>query len=182
LKNPSKRSTAEVLSEDAQLREIDERHFLSQQIFFRRQEREWSQEFLAQEAGLTQAQVATLEAGQGNPTLRTLVKLALTFKTTIHDLMAPLEDESDGCTVEDREGAETLRKVVRHYRSREEGHRAEFRVALAQRLVPSTRNPQSVLGTRTAKHVAHDAQPSVKFNLRQAATLEPGELVATLEL
>ena len=76
----------EMISEEAQLREIDERHFLAQQIFFRRARRGWSQDELAQASGLTQAQVATLEAGQANPTLRTLVKLATALQCAVAEL------------------------------------------------------------------------------------------------
>ena len=61
----------ETISEEAQLREIDERHFLAQQIFFRRTRRGWSQDEFARASGLTKPQVARLEAGQANSTLRT---------------------------------------------------------------------------------------------------------------
>jgi len=86
MKQTSKRNSSETISEEARLREIDERHFLAQQIFFRREARQWSQEELARVSGLTQAQVATLEAGQGNPTLRTLTKLAEAFSCGVQDL------------------------------------------------------------------------------------------------
>lgn len=88
MKQVVKRTSAETISEEAQLREIDERHFLAQQIFFRRGWRHWSQEELAQASGLTQAQVATLEAGQANPTLRTLAKLATALQCTVAELFA----------------------------------------------------------------------------------------------
>jgi transcriptional regulator with XRE-family HTH domain len=83
-----KRTSAETISEEAQLREIDERHFLAQQIFFRREGLQWSQEELARASGLTQSQVATLEAGQANPTLRTLAKLATALSCTVGELFA----------------------------------------------------------------------------------------------
>ncbi|MFL5539104.1 MAG: helix-turn-helix transcriptional regulator [Longimicrobiaceae bacterium] len=86
MKQMSKRTSSETISEEAQLREIDERHFLAQQIFFRRGSRHWSQDELAQASGLTQAQVATLEAGQANPTLRTLAKLAQALSCRVQDL------------------------------------------------------------------------------------------------
>lgn len=82
---------AETISVEAQMREIDGRHFLSQQTFFRRQGRQWSQEDVALAAGLTQAQVATLEAGQGNPTLRTLAKLATAFSCPVASLFEDAE-------------------------------------------------------------------------------------------
>jgi transcriptional regulator with XRE-family HTH domain len=82
-------TSSETISEEAQLRQIDdERHFLAQQIFFRRESRRWSQEELARASGLTQSQVATLEAGQANPTLRTLAKLATAFSCTVRELFA----------------------------------------------------------------------------------------------
>ena len=81
-----KRSSAETVSEGARLQEIDERHFLAQQIYFRRERRQWSQEDLARLSGLTQAQVATLEAGRGNPTLRTLTKLANAFSCPVAEM------------------------------------------------------------------------------------------------
>jgi transcriptional regulator with XRE-family HTH domain len=182
MKNSFKRSPAEALSEEVQLQEIDERHFLAQQVFFRRQERDWSQERLAQESGLTQAQVATLEAGQANPTLRTLVKLAVVFGIRIRDLIAPHEQEADGCTAEDRRGAETLWELAVYYRSGEEGHSAEFRVASTPPSNSGTRSPQSAFRAHTAKRHAPGAQPSVTVDMSQAANLEVEELAATLEL
>jgi transcriptional regulator with XRE-family HTH domain len=94
MKQMSKRTSSETISVEAQLREIDEHHFLAQQIFFRRESRHWSQDELARASGLTQAQVATLEAGQANPTLRTLVKLATAMSCSVHELFEatlPLE-------------------------------------------------------------------------------------------
>jgi DNA-binding XRE family transcriptional regulator len=86
MKQTVKRTSSETITEEAQLREVDERHFLAQQVFFRREGLAWSQDELARAAGLTQAQVATVEAGQANPTLRTLVKLATALSCTVHDL------------------------------------------------------------------------------------------------
>jgi transcriptional regulator with XRE-family HTH domain len=94
MKNTFKRSTSETISEAAQLHEIDERHFLAQQIFFRREGRQWSQEELARASGLTQAQVATLEAGQANPTLRTLAKLADALSCGVRELFEDVTSRS----------------------------------------------------------------------------------------
>lgn len=89
-----KRSARETMHENALLQEIDERHFISEQVFFRREQRGWSQDQLAAVAGMTQAQVALIEAGQANPTLRSLVKLAHAFGCTLSELSAPHgEDE-----------------------------------------------------------------------------------------
>jgi transcriptional regulator with XRE-family HTH domain len=93
-----KRGARETMSEDALVQEIDERHFISEQVFFRREERGWSQDQLATEAGMTQAQVALIEAGQANPTLRSLVKLAHAFGCSVSDLAAPREEDSAGET------------------------------------------------------------------------------------
>jgi len=86
-----KRTSSETISQEAQLREIDERHFLAQQIFFRRECRRWSQDELARVSGLRQSQVATLEAGQGNPTLRTLAKVATALSCTVRELLTDPE-------------------------------------------------------------------------------------------
>lgn len=75
--------------EDVQIQEIDERHFLALQTFTRREVIGWSQEDLAGAAGMTQAQIANIEAGQANPTLRTLTKLAYTFGCGITNLLSP---------------------------------------------------------------------------------------------
>lgn len=82
------RKTEELLDEHIQIQEIDERHHLSQQIYFRREAVGWSQEGLAGRAGMTQAQIAQIEAGQMNPTLRTLVKLARALSCGVADLLA----------------------------------------------------------------------------------------------
>ncbi|MBI4540508.1 MAG: helix-turn-helix transcriptional regulator [Gemmatimonadetes bacterium] len=81
----------EHLPEDAQLLEIETRHNLAQQVFFRREASEWSQEELAKRAQMTQAQVATVEAGQANPTLRTVVKLAHALRCSVTGLFASHE-------------------------------------------------------------------------------------------
>ncbi len=103
-----KRKTSDNLSEEAQLKEIDERHYLSQQIFLRREALSWSQDEVARRAGLTQPQVAALEAGQANPTLRTLSKLAAAFSCGVTQLLEDPEPPLDGCTQGDREAAEEL--------------------------------------------------------------------------
>jgi transcriptional regulator with XRE-family HTH domain len=94
----SKRNASETITEAALLQEIDERHFISEQVFFRREQRGWSQDQLAAEAGMTQAQVALIEAGQANPTLRSLVKLAHAFGCTISELASPHGDNAASTT------------------------------------------------------------------------------------
>lgn len=80
-----------AIDEGVQLQELDERHYVAVNVFERRHERGWSQEKLAEEAGMTQAQIARLEAGQANPTLRTLTKLAHTLGVPIYALATPPE-------------------------------------------------------------------------------------------
>jgi transcriptional regulator with XRE-family HTH domain len=109
MKNFFKRNSSENISEEAQLREVDERHFLSEQVFQRRDALGWSQQELARQADLTQAQVANVEAGHANPTLRTLSKLAVVFGCAVSDLFANSESQSDGCIADDKAGAEKLR-------------------------------------------------------------------------
>jgi transcriptional regulator with XRE-family HTH domain len=109
MKRTMKRTSSETISEEARLREIDERHFLAQQIFFRRESRRWSQDELARVAGLTQAQVATVEAGQANPTLRTLARLSTALSCTVRELFTDPGPPSAMDGVEGREPAATLR-------------------------------------------------------------------------
>lgn len=78
------------LSEDVQIQEIDERHHLAQQLFVRRERHSWTQEELAERAEITQSQVAKLEAGHVNPTLRTLVRLAHALKCSVGEMFASL--------------------------------------------------------------------------------------------
>jgi transcriptional regulator with XRE-family HTH domain len=110
MKSLLKRASSEIISEAAQLLEIDERHFLSQQIFLRRQRQQWSQEDVARAAALTQAQVATLEAGQANPTLRTLAKLAATFSCSVANLFE--DPESASISVAAESGRQRRRKSI----------------------------------------------------------------------
>jgi transcriptional regulator with XRE-family HTH domain len=77
--------------DSVRIQEIDERHTLSQQVFFRREERGWTQGELAARCGTTQAQIANLEAANVNPTLHTLVKLAHAFGCSAGDLLRPLD-------------------------------------------------------------------------------------------
>lgn len=94
MKNFFKRTSKETLAEKALLQEIDERHFISEQVFHRRERAGWSQEELAAECRMTQAQVALIEAGQANPTLRSLVKLANALGCSVSELSASKADPS----------------------------------------------------------------------------------------
>jgi transcriptional regulator with XRE-family HTH domain len=84
-----KRPLQEPISEAQRLQEIDERHWISQQVFFRREERGWSQRDVAALTGISLGRVARIEAGVANPSLRTLVKLAHAFRCSISELSAP---------------------------------------------------------------------------------------------
>lgn len=96
MKNFLKRTSKETLSENALLQEIDERHFIAEQVFHRRERAGWSQEELAAECRMTQAQVALIEAGQANPTLRSLVKLANALGCSVSELSASPTDPPGG--------------------------------------------------------------------------------------
>ena len=69
-----------------QILEIDESHFLAQQVFLRRGTTGMAQADLAERAGMTQAQIAHIEAGQANPTHKTLVKLAYALDCNVRHL------------------------------------------------------------------------------------------------
>jgi transcriptional regulator with XRE-family HTH domain len=84
-----RRRREDRLSQAVRLQEIDERHFIAEQVFHRREERGWTQRNLADLAGMTLAQVALVEAGQGNPPLRALVRLANALDCSLSDLAAP---------------------------------------------------------------------------------------------
>ena len=85
-----RRNRAKATTEGLQIRELREFHNLALQVFTRRSARGWSQEQLADEAGMTQPQIANIEAGQANPTARTLIKLAAALGCTVYDLWSPV--------------------------------------------------------------------------------------------
>lgn len=79
-------------AEHVQIQEIRELHDLAQQVFLRREmEGGLTQAKLAERAGMTQAQIANIEAGHANPTVRSLAKLAHALGCRIRDLFD--EDE-----------------------------------------------------------------------------------------
>jgi transcriptional regulator with XRE-family HTH domain len=84
----------ESASERVQSQEVDELHFLSEQVYHRRMAEDWSQDALSEVAGMTQAQVALVEAGRANPTVRTLVKVACALRCTVGDLFQPVKYET----------------------------------------------------------------------------------------
>jgi DNA-binding Xre family transcriptional regulator len=84
-----RRRREDRLSQAVRLQEIDERHFVAEQVFHRREERGWTQRNLADLTGMTLAQVALVEAGQGNPPLRALVRLASALDCSLSDLATP---------------------------------------------------------------------------------------------
>jgi transcriptional regulator with XRE-family HTH domain len=107
-------SGAKKISKEVEvgIMEVDARHFLAQHVYFRREAMQLTQVELADRMGTTQAQVANLEAGYVNPTLRTLVKLAHALKCAgVHELLAPTDEESD-VTAEDTWDAEYVRELA----------------------------------------------------------------------
>jgi transcriptional regulator with XRE-family HTH domain len=89
------------ISEDAEIQELHELHDFSEQLFLRREESGLTQQELARRAGMTQAQIATIEAGTANPTLRTMTKLAHALGCRIREMFEPV-DAVAGDVVDDR--------------------------------------------------------------------------------
>ena len=58
----------------------------------RREELGWSQERLAFAAGLHRTYIGTVESGERNPALRTLVRLARALSVDASDLVGGLQD------------------------------------------------------------------------------------------
>jgi transcriptional regulator with XRE-family HTH domain len=88
----SRKKVAKALA----IREIDELYVLAQNVYFLRQGLDLSQEALAEKAELTQPQVANIEAGHANPTVRTLARLAHGLGTSACQLFAPLDNDGKG--------------------------------------------------------------------------------------
>lgn len=91
-----RRENPEEFDEAAQLQEIDEVHSLAVNVFEAREGYGWSQEALAGRAGMTQSQIARIEAGHVNPTLGTLTKLACAFGKRVADLLSDVEQVGRG--------------------------------------------------------------------------------------
>jgi transcriptional regulator with XRE-family HTH domain len=53
-----------------------------------RQRKSWSQHDLANEAGVRQALISSIESGQANPTLESLYKVASALDVAVADLLA----------------------------------------------------------------------------------------------
>ena len=75
-----------VPDENFEMLAIDESHYLAQQVFLRRGTRCMTQGELAERAGMTQSQVAKVEAGHANPAHRTLVKIAYALGCNVRNL------------------------------------------------------------------------------------------------
>ena len=104
-----RRGREDRLPDAAAVREIDERHHIAQQVFFRREERGWSQRNLADLAALTPAQIALVEAGHANPPLRALVRLAHALGCSLAELTAPRETQpATAPPAADQEGTRLL--------------------------------------------------------------------------
>jgi transcriptional regulator with XRE-family HTH domain len=64
-------------------------HALARRIRLLRTKRGWSQERLAEEAGIHRVYLAGIELGQRNPSLRNLENLARALGVTLPDLFKP---------------------------------------------------------------------------------------------
>jgi transcriptional regulator with XRE-family HTH domain len=60
---------------------------LAQNVIAARHTRGWTQEDLSAAADITQQQISLIERGGGNPTIRTLARLAEAFGTTVEALL-----------------------------------------------------------------------------------------------
>jgi transcriptional regulator with XRE-family HTH domain len=65
------------------------RALLAKNMIYLRQQREWSQERLAHEAGLHRTFVAHVERQARNISLDNLEKIALAFGVELHSLLSP---------------------------------------------------------------------------------------------
>jgi transcriptional regulator with XRE-family HTH domain len=63
------------------------RQLLARNVRRLRQKKSWSQHDLANEAGVRQALVSSIESGQANPTLESLDKVALALDVAVGDLL-----------------------------------------------------------------------------------------------
>lgn len=91
-----RRENPAAFDEAVDLQELDEVHFLAVNLFELRQSHGWSQEVLADRAGMTQAQIARIEAGHANPTLRTITKLACSLDRSVSELLSDPEETGIG--------------------------------------------------------------------------------------
>jgi transcriptional regulator with XRE-family HTH domain len=64
------------------------RQLLARNVRRLRQRKSWSQHDLANEAGVRQALVSSIESGQANPTLESLDKVASALDVAVADLLA----------------------------------------------------------------------------------------------
>ena len=63
--------------------------FLGKNVKIRREDRKWSQEFLAEKIGVTRNTISDIEAGKDFVGAKTLVNLALAFETDVYELFKP---------------------------------------------------------------------------------------------
>jgi transcriptional regulator with XRE-family HTH domain len=148
---------AERATEKVESQEIDEQHVLSEQVFFRRRTAEWSQEELAEIAGMTQSQIAVLEAGEANPTLRSLVKVAHALGCRVGDLFAPPSYPTLACSRVPRWTAESFSQpafqdlmLVFEREHRTEEHDEQLELEVPTRVTSRLGNNQKWLTGRHA--------------------------------
>lgn len=70
------------------MRAVDQ---LGMRIRYLRQERKWSQEDLALEAGVNKNYICDLENGRRNPSLEILEKIAIAFDISLSELFKGIE-------------------------------------------------------------------------------------------
>ena len=63
--------------------------FFGKNVKIRRKERKWSQEVLADKIGVSRNTISDIESGQDFVGAKTLVNLALVFKTEVYELLKP---------------------------------------------------------------------------------------------
>lgn len=107
----------ESLPANVQILEIDERHKLAQQVYFRREQQQWTQDELAKMINTTQSQIANIEAGTVNPTLRTLVRLSNAFGCHVRDLFCSTEGHPEMDAL--RESMSTVQQFLEQLDDRE---------------------------------------------------------------
>jgi transcriptional regulator with XRE-family HTH domain len=72
--------------------EVDPPFILAANVIDLRRERGLTQAALAEKAGIAQPRIAEIEAGDANPRLRTLTRLAVALEVTVGDLLRPPPD------------------------------------------------------------------------------------------
>lgn len=75
---------------------------LGQHIKYLRKQKHWSQDDLSSNSGLTKAYLSTLERGIGKPGIESLLKLAISFDISLHELFLFPDEEFDNTDLKAR--------------------------------------------------------------------------------